>query len=74
MDDATLQESVDLTSTLATKLDRSGPLPWWESSGKLLPNKNSLMHSEIETLKTISDKREMVLNANKTKLMIIGQP
>ena len=30
------------------------------------------MHSGIETLKTISDKREMVLNANKTKLMIIN--
>ena len=72
MDDATLQEAVDLRTSLASKLDRSGPLPWWESSGKLLPNANTLLHSEIETLKKISDEREMVLNPSKTKLMIIN--
>jgi hypothetical protein len=72
MDDATLQEAVDLTTALATKLDRSGPLPWWESSGKLLPNQNTLMQSEIETIKHISDSREMVLNPDKTKLMVIN--
>ena len=72
MDDATIQEAVNLTTALATKLDRSGPLPWWESSGKLLPNQNTLLHSEIETIKQISDSREMVLNADKTKLMIIN--
>ena len=27
MDDATIQEAVDLTTSLATKLDLSGPLP-----------------------------------------------
>ena len=64
-DDATLQEA------LATKLDRSGPLPWWDSSGKLLPNANTLLHSEIEKLKKISNAREMVLNPSKTKLMIV---
>jgi hypothetical protein len=72
MDDATIQEAVDLTSSLATKLDRSGPLPWWESSGKLLPNTNTLLQSEINSVKTISDEREMVLNPDKTKLMIIN--
>jgi hypothetical protein len=72
MDDATLQEAVDLTTTLATKLDRSGPLPWWESSGKLLPNQNTHLHSEIEIIKHISDCREMVLNPDKTKLLIIN--
>ena len=72
MDDATVQEAVDLTISLATKLDRSGPLPWWESSGKLLPNKNTLLQSEIESIKMISDDREMVLNPDKTKLMIIN--
>ena len=72
MDDATLQEAVDLTTTLASKVDRSGPLPWWEASGKLLPNQNTIMQSEIECLKKISDDREMVLNASKTKLMIIN--
>ena len=28
MDDSTIQEAVDMKSTLATKLDRSAPLPW----------------------------------------------
>ena len=72
MDDATVQEAVVLTTSLATKLDRSGPLPWWESSGKLLPNSNTLLQSEIETIKAISDQREMVLNPGKTKLMIVN--
>ena len=72
MDDATLQEAVELSSTLATKLDRSGPLPWWESSGKVLPNQNTIMQSEIETIKQLSDDREMVLNPDKTKLMIVN--
>ena len=72
MDDATIQEVVDLRISLATKLDRSGPLPWWESSGKLLPNANALLQPEIQSVKTISDQREMVLNASKTKLMIVN--
>ena len=70
MDDATIQEAIDITTALATKLDRSGPLPFWESSGKVLPNQNSLLQYEIETLKKISDDREMVLNPDKTKLLI----
>ena len=70
MDDATIQEAVDITTALATKLDRSGPLPWWESSGKVLPKENSLLQNEIVTLKQISDEREMVLNPDKTKLLI----
>ena len=72
MDDATIQESVDLTTSLATKLDRSGPLPYWESSGKLLPNENTLLQTEINKIKQISDAREMVLNPEKTKIMIIN--
>ena len=70
MDDATLQEAIDTTITLATKIDRSGPLPWWEASGKVLPNENTLLHNEIVNLKKISDEREMVLNPDKTKLLI----
>ena len=63
---------MDLTISLATKRDRSGPLPWWESSGKTLPNENNLLQGEIESLKLISDSREMVLNPDKTKLMIVN--
>ena len=72
MDDATLQEAIDLSTCLASNIDRSGPLPWWESSGKLLPNSNTLLQAEIDTIKRISDEREMVLNPSKTKLMIIN--
>ena len=72
MDDATVQEAVVLSSTLATKLDRSGPLPWWESSGKVLPTQNTILQSEIKVIKQISDDREMVLNLDKTKLMIVN--
>ena len=43
MDDATCQEVVDITTCLATNIDRSGPLPFWESSGKVLPPENSLL-------------------------------
>ena len=72
MDDATIQEAINLKTSLATKLDRSGPLPSWESSGKLLPVNNCSMQAEIETIKRISDEREMVLNPGKTKLMIVN--
>ena len=72
MDDATIQEAIDLTTSLATKLDRTGPLPWWESSGKLPPNDNTIIQSEINIIKQLSDDREMVLNSEKTKLMIMN--
>ena len=39
-------------------------------SGKVLPNENSILHKEIFNLKQISDAREMVLNPDKTKLLI----
>ena len=67
IDDTTIQEAIDLKTCLATKLDRSGPLPWWESSGEQLPNQNAYLDSEIKAMKAISDEREMVLNAAKTK-------
>ena len=44
--------------------------PELNSSGKVLPNQNSLLQYEIVTLKKISDYREMVLNPDKTKLLI----
>ena len=70
VDDATVQEVVDLNSTLCTNIDRSGPLPFHESSGKVLPASNSLLQEEIVKIKELSDEREMVLNAKKTKIFI----
>ena len=32
IDDATCQELIDLNTALATNIDRSGPLPYWEKS------------------------------------------
>ena len=38
----------------------------------VLPKSNTLLQGEIDTLKLISDSREMVLNPDKTKLMIVN--
>ena len=70
MDDVTCQEVIDLNTALASNIDRSGPLPFWESSGKVLPAENSLLQLEINKLKDISDLREMKLNSQKTCLFI----
>ena len=72
MDDATIQEKIDLTTHLATNLDRSGPLPSWERSGKVLPKQNTFLQNEIQTIKHLSDSREMVLNSGKTCLFIVN--
>ena len=45
MDDATLQEKINLKNDLATNIDCSGPLPCWELgakqvNGKVLPKQN----------------------------------
>ena len=70
MGDATIQEKVDLNTTLCSNFDRSGPLPFHESSGKILPGVNSKLQKEIENIKKISDDREMLLNKKKTVLLI----
>ena len=77
MDDATIQEKVDLTNELATNLDRSGPLPFWELGtqqydGKVLPHANSLLQKQIDNIKHLSDQREMSLNTQKTCLFIVN--
>ena len=72
MDDVSVQEVVDLNTSLASKRDRSGPLPWWESSGKVLPMKNTLLQREVERIKDISDSREMILNAKKTFIFTVN--
>ena len=77
MDDATVQESVNLTTQLASNLDRSGPLPWWElgpkqSAPKVLPKSNTELQKQIDSIKELSDLREMSLNSDKTCLFIIN--
>ena len=77
MDDATIQESISLKTTLATNRDRSGPLPFWElghqqNHGLLLPASNSLLQNQIDKIKTLSDNREMLLNSDKTCLFIVN--
>ena len=70
VDDATIQEVIDLNTALASNRDRSGPLPYHESSGKILPQQNTLIQGEVDKIKRISDEREMVLNAKKTCVFI----
>ena len=77
MDDATFQESVNLTTELATNLDQSGPLPFWELGskqlfGKVLPKANTELQKQINILKQLSDEREMALNSDKTCLFIVN--
>ena len=55
MDDATVQEVLNLTNTLCSNINRSGPLPFHESSGKVLPSMNSLLQQQINQIKQISD-------------------
>ena len=49
-DDTTCQEVIYLSTAFASNIDRSGPLPFWESSGKVLPAENSLLKNEIITI------------------------
>ena len=50
MDDATCQEVIYLSTALASNIDRSGPFPFWESSGEVLPAENALLQNEIITV------------------------
>ena len=61
MDDATVQESLDLDNVLI--MDTA-------TGRKVLSPNASLLQKQISTLKRISDSREMRLNCEKTKLFI----
>lgn len=61
MDDATVQESLDISTALS--LDNI-------TGRKVLLPTSSLLQTEINTLKHISDTREMRLNCAKTKIFI----
>ena len=77
MDDATLQETINLKTQLATNLDRSGPLPSWElgptqTNCLVLPKQNTELQHQIEIIKHLSDSREMALNTSKTCIFIVN--
>ena len=77
MDDATIQEKVNLKTELATNLDQPGPLPSWElgsnqNNGLVLPAQNTELQTQINTIKHLSDSREMTLNTSKTCLFIVN--
>ena len=63
MDDATLQESVNLLSQLDLNSD---------GSGKVLPMNNSHLQTQLELITKLSDDREMSLNDDKTCLFIVN--
>ena len=63
MDDATVQEAVNLLTQLSeNSID----------SEKILNKENTLLQAEINTIKTLSDNREMSLNARKTVLFTVN--
>ena len=77
MDDATIQEKINLKTELATNLDCSGPLPSWElgpnqKNGLILPAQNTELQEQINIIKHLSDSREMTLNSSKTCLFIVN--
>ena len=63
MDDATLQESVNLLTQL--DLNSSG-------SGKVLHMNNAHLQTQLELIKKLSDDREMSLNDDKTCLFVVN--
>ena len=63
MDDATVQEAVNLLTQLSQNPN---------DTGKILQKENTLLQAEIDTIKTLSDNREMSLNAGKTVLFIVN--
>ena len=63
MDDATIQEAVNLTTSL---------IPSDTGSTKVLPKENALLQTQLNLLKQISDAREMTLNNEKTCLLIVN--
>ena len=63
MDDATIQEAINLKTALRYSLDQDE---------LTLPSEGSLLQHQLELIKTLSDDREMVLNSSKTKLFIVN--
>ena len=61
MDDATVQERIDLETQLVSNLD-----------GNFLPKPNTELQKQIDTIKNISDEREMSRNSDKTCLFILN--
>ena len=62
MDDATVQEAINLADNLSLNSDDE----------KVLTKENTNLQTQIEAIKKISDEREMSLNARKTKLLIVN--
>ena len=63
MDDATLQESINLKTSLTYSPDENG---------FVLPSEGSLLQHQLDLIKKLSDDREMVLNPDKTNLFIVN--
>ena len=60
MDDATVQESIDLANDLVK-----------DSTDNLtLPKEHTELQKQIDTIKKLSDDREMSMNANKTFILV----
>ena len=64
MDDATIQEAVNLTTKLVSPNDGLDL--------KLLPKENTDIQNQVNMIKKLSDDREMTLNGDKTCLFIVN--
>ena len=63
MDDATVQEAINLTTNL---------VPSNDGLTKILPKENTLLQTQLNHIKKVSDDREMSLNNDKTCLFIVN--
>ena len=63
MDDATVQEAVNLLTQLVPNSDLTG---------KVLPKSNTHIQTQLDLIKKLSDDREMTLNDDKTCLFIVN--
>ena len=63
MDDATVQEAINLTTNL---------VPSNDGLTKILPKENTLLQTQLNRIKKVSDDREMSLNNDKTCLFIVN--
>ena len=64
MDDATIQEAVNLTTKLVPANDGLG--------SKILPKERTEIQNQVNLIKKLSDDREMTLNSDKTCLFIVN--
>ena len=74
IDDLSLAAAINLRENLVTNPDPHLPLPlsYHERTRHILPDANNVIQEEFDRLKIFADERQMVLNEDKTKVMLFN--